>query len=148
MTGGPHYSFSEAIATSHGIAVGGLSGRQRAKLTGNARNNAEAEYFRGFLSTLEREMHFKGPGAVLPHLRNLKTSLDRLNGKLTLTAELPTYAPVWQTPELNRRTVDEALAVAGANLRRAISGGDLGTAFKYLDVMREAVHLASNEGRA
>ena len=143
------YSFTEAISTSDGLPKrSGLNARQRAALTGVARNNAEASNLQGFLDTVDKEMRFRGPEAVLPHLRTLKANLDRLNGKLTLMAETPEYAPVWETPELNRRTVDEALAVAGANLRRAVSGGDLGAACKYLDMMRKAVDLASNEGRA
>ena len=143
------YSFTEAVAVTVGLAHrSSLTHRQRAALTGVARNNAEAAHIQGFLDTIDKELHFKGPGGVTRHLNGLKAALGKLNGVLTLTMTAPVYAPVWETPELNRRTVDEALAVAGANVRRAVSGGDLGAAGKYLDMMRQAVGLASDEGRA
>ena len=143
------YSFTEAVAGTVGLAQrSSLTHRQRAALTGVARNNAEAAHIQGFLDTIDKEMRFKGPGGMVRHLNGLKVAVGKLNGILTLTRVAPVYAPVWETPELNRRTVDEALAVAGANLRRAVSGGDLGAADKYLGMMRKAVGLASDEGRA
>ena len=140
----------ENIGGTDGLTLrSNLNARQRTALTGVARNDAEAAHVQSFLDTIEKVARHEGPDAVLPRLRLLEATLRNLNGVLTPTETLPQYANVGDTHKLTRsRTLDEAFSVAGANLRRAISGGDLPTAFRYLDVMREAVNLASNEGRA
>ena len=140
----------ENICGTDGLALRSkLNARQRTALTGVARNDAEAAHIQSFLDTIEKVARYEGPDAVLPRLRRLETTLRNLRGVLTPTVTPPQYANVGDTHKLTRsRTLDEAFSVAGANLRRAVSGGDLPTAFHYLDVMKQAVNLASNEGRA
>jgi len=119
-----------------------MNDKQRAKFTGGARNAAEAARIQNYLDTVAKEARFRGARAVGPYLKNLRAVLSKLDGVLTLTSEAPVYAPVWETSEGRARTPAEALDVAGANLRRAVSGGDLPAAFSFLGMMEQAVEAA------
>ncbi|GGN35629.1 hypothetical protein GCM10010842_15570 [Deinococcus daejeonensis] len=108
--------------------------RQRHALTGQLRNDAEAQRFRSVLDSALTHHRFSRNAEARRVVNSLLEGLDTLAPHLT-EGVAAHYAPVHTTLEGTARAPADALRVASDNVRRAIGAGDVEGARGYLRVL-------------
>lgn len=107
------------------IAEAGLTeapSRKRMSLTGQRRNEAESKRFRSLLDGALTHWKYGRRAEARSILLSLHDALDGIRNAL-VPEGVPVYAPIEYTPEGRTRAIEDALAVACANVRRAVGAG-------------------------